>query len=98
MRVSRLRIGMTLSTPHLLRSGLMDQALHILVAIHTGEHATVDGMLLLVFIHIQADRLSFELRGQSGIGVAGKTIFVLELVLGMCRTSPYKKTHEESLR
>ena len=65
VRVSRLRVGMALGTSHLLRSGLMDEALYIFVAIHTGEHAAMDGMLLLAFIHIEADRLAFEIRGQS---------------------------------
>jgi hypothetical protein len=49
VRVSLLRIGMALRAGDLLRRGLVDQALHILVAIHAGEHTAVNGMLHLAF-------------------------------------------------
>jgi hypothetical protein len=59
----------------------MRQALHILMTINASKHVTVDRMFQLAFIHKQARLLAVHLRGQGGVGVAGKTIFVLKLVL-----------------
>ena len=88
---------MALGAGDLLRSGLMDQALHILVAIHAGEHRAVNGMLQLFFIHVQADLLAVHFGGQSGVGVAGKAVFIFGLVLGVSRAGPCKQGQNERL-
>jgi hypothetical protein len=67
------------------------QTLHILVAINTSEHIAVDRMFQLAFIHIQAGLLAVHLRGQGGVGVAGKTVLVLELMLGASRAGANKQ-------
>ena len=69
----------------------MRQTLHIRVAIHAGEQAAVNRLLELGRVHVQADRLAINLLRQSGIGVAGEAVAVLELMLGMERAGPGKK-------
>ncbi len=91
VRVSVLRIRMALGAGDLPRGGLMDQAPYILVAINARKHAAVDGVLELVLIHIQADLLAVHFRSHGRVGVAGETIAVLELVLGVCRAGPNKQ-------
>ena len=74
----------------------MRQALHILVAIHAGEHAAVDGMLELVLVDEEADRRSVLVRaGERGVGVAGEAVRVLELLRGVCGRGPGKKKENE---
>ena len=91
MCVSLLRISVALGATNLPGRGFMDQALHILVAIHAGKQIAVDGMFHLVSIHVQADLLSVLHRSQGGVGVAGKTVFVLGLLLGASRISANKQ-------
>jgi len=81
MRVSLLRIRMTLRAGDLQRRGVVHQALHILVAIHAAEHAAVNRMFHLRRVHVQAHRLAVDFSCQRGIGVAAKTILILELLL-----------------
>ena len=80
MGIRRLRIGMALRAGYLLRRLLMHQALHILVAIDARQHAAMDGVLEFVAIHKQTDLLAVFIIGQRGIGVAGKTICILEFM------------------
>jgi hypothetical protein len=87
---------MALGAGDLPGRGLMRQALYILVAIHAGEYATVNRMPQLAFIHIQADLPAIHLRGQGGVGVAGKAIPVLELLLGAGRRTPGKQQQAKS--
>ena len=88
VRVCVLRIRVTLHTRDLLRRSLMNQALYIRVTIHAGEHRGMNGMLKLGLIDIQADLLAALVLGQSRVGVASEAVFVFELVLGACGTSP----------
>ena len=88
VRVSELRIGMASGARDFLRRRLVNQALHILVAVHAGKHRAVDRMLQLACIHIQADLLSIHFRAHGGVGVAGKAIFVLGLMFSAGRTGP----------
>ena len=97
VRVSFLCVGVALCAANLPGRGVMRQALHILVAINASEQIAVDRMFQLAFIHIKADLLAVHLRGQGGVGVAGKAVFVLELMLGASRTGANKQRYGESL-
>ena len=78
-------IGVALRAAHLLRGRLVRQALHILVAVHTGEHAAVDGMLELALVNVEAEGRSILGRGgERGIGVAAEAVRVLDLLRGVC--------------
>ena len=83
-----LGIRVALGAGDLLRGALMRQALHVGVAIHAAEHRAVNRMLELVRVHAQADRLAIHLCHEGGVGVAGKAVAVLELMLGMSRARP----------
>jgi len=80
--IGRLLVCVALGAGYLLRGGVMHQTLHILVAIHASKHSAVDGVLLLVGVHIQVDLLAIHLHRQGGVGVTGKAILVLGLMLG----------------
>jgi hypothetical protein len=54
-------------------------------------------VLLLVFIHIQADRSAVHFGGQGGVGVARKAALVHELLLGVSGTSPEKQAQDKRL-
>ena len=54
---------------------------HVLVAIHTSEHAAMNGAAQLRFIHMKADCLAILFYRQRGIGVTSKTVAILWLVL-----------------
>jgi hypothetical protein len=69
----------------------MHKALYILVAVHTTEHAAVDGVLQLVFIDVDADLLAVHFLGQRCVGVAGKAIGVFELLTRACCKGPNQK-------
>ena len=88
---------MALCAANLPWRGIMRQALHILMTINASKHVTVDRMFQLAFIHIKADLLAVHLRGQGGVGVAGKAVFVLELMLGASCTGANKQRYGESL-
>ncbi len=89
-------IGVALRAADFLRGRLVRQALHILVAIHAGEHAAVDGMLELALVDEEADRRSVLVRGgERGVGVAGEAVRVLELLRGVCGRGPGKKKENE---
>jgi hypothetical protein len=82
---------MALGAGDLLRGGLMDQALHIFVTINAGKHRAVDGVLQLLRIHEQTHLRPIDIRGHGGVRVAGKAIFVLELMLGASAAGAEKK-------
>jgi cbb3-type cytochrome oxidase cytochrome c subunit len=75
----------------------MRQTLHIRMAINAGEHIAVDGMFQLPSIHKQARLLAVHFRRQGGVGVAGKAVFVLELMLGASRTGANQQRQGERL-
>ena len=87
VRIGLLCVGVALCAANLAGRGLMRQARPVLVAIDTSKHIAVDGMFQLAPIDIQARLLAIHLRGQCGVGVAGKAVFVLELMLSASRTS-----------
>jgi len=94
VRVGILCIGMALRAGDLLRRCVVRQALHILVAIDAGEKIAVDGMLQLGFIHKKADLLAVHFRGQSGVGVAGQTVLIAQLVLSASRKGAGKQARK----
>jgi hypothetical protein len=51
----------------------MRGTLYVRVAIHTGEHAAVDGIFKRLRINVQANGLAVDLVGQSSVAVAGET-------------------------
>ena len=69
--ISLLCVGMALGAGNLFGRGLMGQTLDILVAINAREHAAMNGLLHLAFIH--------------HIRMAGKTVLIFELLLGKSR-------------
>ena len=87
-QISIARVGMAPGALDLLRRRVMDEALHVLVAIDAGEHGAVDGVLQLGFIDKQALRLAVDVLSHGGVRVAGKTVRVFDLRLGMRRGSP----------
>jgi hypothetical protein len=91
VRISLLGLRVALGAGYLLRGGLVDQALHILMAIHAGEQFAVDRMPQLVAIHIQAHLPAVYFRSQSGVGVASKTVRILELLSGESCRGPEKQ-------
>ena len=90
VRICILRIRMALGASDLPRRRFVDQALHIFVAIDATEHSAMNGMPQLVFIHIQADLAAVCIFVQSGVGVAGETVFVLQLLLAASGRGPDK--------
>jgi len=83
VRVSSLCIGMAVSAENLLRWRIVRQALHVFVAVHTGEfHRAVDGVLELLAVNEKRDGLAVHIGGEGRVTVAGETIFVFQLVLG----------------
>jgi len=96
VRICSLLIRMALRASDLLRRRFVDQALHVLVAIDATEHSAVDGMLQLVFIHEQADLAAVRIFTQCGVGVAGETVFVFQLLLSACGRGPYKQQYEKN--
>ena len=91
MRVRLLRIGVAARASDFRRRLLVRQALHIRVAVHATEHRPVNGMLQLRLVNIQAHRLAVHVLCQRGVRVAGKAIFVLELLRAVCVPGPKKK-------
>jgi hypothetical protein len=75
----------------------MHQALHIFVAIDAGQKIAMDGMLELGFIHVEADLLAVHFRGQSGVGMAGQTVFIAQFVLGARRKGTGKQAQKGCL-
>ena len=94
MRIGQASVGVALRAGYLLRARLMRQALYILVAIHTGEQAAMDGMPELVFVDVDADYRTVHILSERGIGVAGEAVGVLELLRGMCSGGPGKQEND----
>lgn len=96
MRVGSLCIGVALGAAHLFRRLFMHQALHVFVAVHAREHAAVNGVLELALIDKEAHgRAVCVFGGESGIGVAGETVRVFELLRGKCAGGPGKNSEDE---
>ncbi len=89
--VRHLLVGVAIGAGRIPPGVLVGRIVSRLVAIHAGEQGTVDRMLQLVFIHVQADLLAVHVFGHGGVGVAGKTVFVRRLMLGIGRTGPDKQ-------
>jgi hypothetical protein len=89
--ISLLRVGVALGAANLLWRGLVNQAFHVFVAIHTGKEIAVNRVLQLAFIHIQANLLAVDLSGQGRVAVASKTLAILGLMLSTSRTRPPKQ-------
>lgn len=82
VRIGLAGIGVALRAAYLLWRGIVDETFYVLVAIHTGEQAAVNGMLEFVLIDVEADGLAVYFRGQCGIAMAGEAVGVLELLRG----------------
>lgn len=80
MRPGVERTGVALGAGDFFGRLVVRQALHVLVAIHAGEHGAVDGVLELVFVDVEADHRAVYVLGEGGIAVAGETVCVLELL------------------
>ena len=91
---NNLRVRVTLGAGYFLGCCIVNQPLHVGVAINTGKHAAVDGVLQFAFVHIQAGLFAVHVRGQRGVGVASKAVFVLGLVFGAGQTG--KSEQKES--
>ena len=91
VRISLLRIRMALGAGNFLRRGFVDQPLHIRVAIHASEEIAVDRMLQLGLIDIEADLLAVDLGCQGCVGVTGKAVCILRLMLGIRHACPCKQ-------
>lgn len=81
--VRLLSVGMALSAVDRRRCRFVRRLLHIRVAVHAGEHATVGGVLQLVGIDKQADLLAVNDFRQGCIGVAGQAVAIFGFVRGV---------------
>lgn len=78
-----LGIGVAVGAQDFLRRIFVSEALHVLMAIHAGEfHGAMDGLLQLLAIHVERDRLAVHVGGQRCVGMAGETVFISQFVLG----------------
>jgi len=68
-----LLFSVTCGAGNSLRRPLMKRALYIRVAIHTGEHAAVDGIFKCLRIDVQADGFAVHLMRQGSVAVASET-------------------------
>ena len=64
------------------------------MAIHAGEEITVDRMLQLGLIDVKADLLAVDLGCQGCVGMTGKAVCILGLVLGAGCVGDGKKKEE----
>jgi len=71
--VSSLLVRVAGGTRNVLRRSLMRGALYVGVAIHTGEHAAVDGIFKRLRINVQANNFAVHFVRQRSIAVAGQT-------------------------
>ena len=88
---------MALGAGDLLGRCLVNRPFYIGMTIHAGEHASVDGVLELVFVYRKTDFLAVYFLRQGGIGVAGKAIFVLRFLRRMGCRCPHKQGNRNSL-
>ena len=91
MRVSILRFGVALRATYLGWRSLMRKALHVLVAINTTEHASMDRVFQFALVHKKADLLSVHIFCQRIVGVTDKAISVFKLLSGTCGEGPNQK-------
>ena len=72
--VRSLLVGMASGATNLFGSGFVRRAFYIGVAVHTGEHAAVDGIFEGLRIDMQADGLAVDFMRECGIAMASETI------------------------
>src|SRR4029077_11886675 len=72
--VGSLLIGVAGCTTDFLWRGLVGSGLYVGMAIHTREHAAVNGIFELLRVNVQAFRFAVDLVRQGGVAVAGETL------------------------
>jgi hypothetical protein len=77
--VGSLLVGVAGGARDPLRRSFMRGVLYVRVAIHTSEHAAVDGIFERLRIDVQANRLALYLVRQSRIAMAGETFVACRL-------------------
>ena len=75
----------------------MYQPFYVLVTVHAGKHAAVDGVFQALAVNKQADLLAVDLCRQGVVAVAGEAVFVCQLMFGAGCSSAQKKRKEEGL-
>lgn len=83
VRVSSLRIGVTLGAGDLLRSLVVGEGFNVGVAVDARKQRAVNGMLELRFVNVEADGLAIRVGGEGLVGVAGKAVGVLQFLRRM---------------
>lgn len=94
LRVVSLRVRVAVRAGDFFRRGLVDEALHVLVAIHAAKHGAVDGALQLLSVNEEAHLVAICFGGQRLIGMAGETVFVFRLMFGACCEDPAKQNNQ----
>lgn len=72
--VGGLLVGVASGAGDPFGSGLVGRALHVCVAVHTGKHAAVDGILEGFRIDMQAYLFAIDFMSQAGITVASEAL------------------------
>ena len=75
----------------------MRRGLDVAVTVDACIDLTVDGMLQLLLIHIEADTLAVQILGQSCISVTGQTVLVSGFLLGRGCPGPSQDTNHDTL-
>jgi hypothetical protein len=92
MRITLAFAGVALAAGDLLRWRVVRKALDVGVAIDTGEHGAVNGVLELVLIDGDAVAVA---RGHARVAVAGEAVRVFELLRGVCGRGRGKQEKNE---
>lgn len=98
VREGLLCVAVAVGAADLFGWGFVGQALDVFVAVDAQEHAAVDRMRELVAIDEERDLLAILFFGQGRVGMAGKAVFVLELVFGAERGDRDKKREGQQVR
>ncbi len=98
VRVALPLVCMALGAGDFLRSGFVRETTNVGVAVDALEHGAVNGMLELVLIDVDAHRRAVYVLSESGIGVAGEAVRILELLRGVRGGGPGKTEKNECKR
>lgn len=95
--VSLLCIAVAISAGYLFGCRRMDKTLDILMTVDARKHRAVDRMIQLIAVHVETDLLAVDLVAQCRVAMACETVFVLRLMLGVCRAHPHwPEEHQEN--
>src|SRR6266567_1574355 len=73
--ISRLLVGVASGAGDFEGRSLVRGILNVGMAVHTREHAAVDGIFEALGTYMQADGLAIHVMGQRGIAMAGQAFF-----------------------